>query len=111
MLFDDGRGNMFEDPLTAEGVSIGGSVNGQVLINTEVAGRISPIVNPTVGDFLTLPVGTEMIFYAAKPAPDAPGIYSCIMTQAGLDAWADLDPGLPLGWDMIMYLLPEEGPS
>lgn len=108
MPFDNGHGKEI-DPLAGMPV-YGTSPEGQVVYNPEHMddGRIQPILNPTIGDFLTLPVGTEVIFYNARPPKGESGIFVMIVTQAALDDWKDVDPTQHMGWTMIMYLLPEE---
>lgn len=105
------NGDEYVDPLD-NGPILGKTPTGQVKYNPEALdkGRIQPIINPAVGDFLTLPPGTEVVFYSDRPGPGVPGLYVAIVTQEALDEWKDMDPSLPMGWAMILYLLPGEGP-
>jgi len=107
--FDNGLGGEWEDPLT-EGTILGRTADGVVRTSLEGMdrGRLQPVVSPTVGDFLTLPPGTEVLFYQAKPNKGEPGVYVAIVTQDSLNAWKDLDQSTSMGWSMLFYLLPED---
>lgn len=112
MRFADGHGNEVPDPLDGAPImGYTGAGGGAVRYNDKDydIGRIQPILNPTIGDFMTLPPGTECIFYQADPDEGQPGVYVAMVTQRALDDWVDLDPATSMGWTMIFYLLPDAG--